>query len=79
MSRPAHPVASSPIIRERNFRRVLSVFLVMAALGLAAHLGVLLWAQHEFTAVESLVAIHIQMFTHGKGLYFDFSHYPFTV
>lgn len=72
---PAVPIQ----IRERIFRRVLTVLAVCAALGLMGHLALLLWAQHEFTPVEALIGIHANMMMHGQGIYADPSHYPFTI
>jgi hypothetical protein len=65
--------------RERVFRKVLGWIAAFAVLGLVGHLVVLLWAQHDFTPVEALVALHSGMFAHGGGLYWDLNHYPFTV
>ena len=49
------------------------------AVGLLGHLALILWSRHEFTPVESLVAIQANMLTHGGGLYYNLNHYPFTV
>lgn len=67
------------MIDERAFRRVLISIGVIVALGLIAHLILLLWAQHDFTPVEALVALHANMLSHGEGIYYDLNRYPFTV
>ena len=69
-------VASS---REKACRIALRWIAGFVALGLAGHLIVLVWAQHEFTPVESLVALHSNMFAHGEGLYWGINRYPYTI
>ena len=73
------PVLVNAASRERLCKHVLLGIALFVALGFAGHLAVLLWSQHEFTPVESLVAIHSNMLTHGEGLYYDLNRYPFTV
>jgi hypothetical protein len=46
---------------------------------LAANLVVLLWAEHEFTPAESIVALHSNMLASGDGIYYDLNRYPYTV
>lgn len=58
---------------------VLRVCGALASLGLLAHLAVLLWARHEFTQVESVVALHANMLAETGRLYYDLNAYPFTV
>ena len=65
--------------RELWFRRVLTVFCVVAALGIVAHLGVLLWGQNEFTFPESVVAAQSQMLLHDGTFYNSLRDYPYTV
>jgi hypothetical protein len=65
--------------RELWFRRVLTVFCVVAGLGILAHLGVLLWGQNEFTLPESVVAGQSMMLAHGGTLYYSLRDYPYTV
>jgi hypothetical protein len=67
------------VARERTFRIVLFCIAGLAALALAAHFAVLLWAQYGFTSVESIVALHANMLTHGDGIYYSLNGYPFTV
>jgi hypothetical protein len=50
---------------------------VLAAV--AAHIAVAFWARHEFSQVESIVALHANMLLHGEGLYYRLNAYPFTV
>jgi hypothetical protein len=65
--------------RELWFRRVLTVFCVVAGLGILAHFGVLLWGQNEFTIPESVVAGQSMMLAHDGTLYSNLRDYPFTV
>ena len=43
------------------------------------HLVVLWMAKHEFSGVESMVALHGSMLADGRGLYYGLNSYPFTV
>lgn len=52
---------------------------VLVLTGLFGHLIVMLWAQHDFTPVEALVALHSRMFVRGEGLYWGVTGYPFTI
>ncbi len=65
--------------RERRVRAALVVVSVIVAAVLAANLVVLLWAQHEFGPVESMVALHSNMLASGEGIYYDLNRYPYTV
>lgn len=65
--------------RERHFRTAFGVIASLVFTGLIGHLLVLLWARHEFTQVESVVALHASMLINGDGLYYDLNRYPFTV
>ncbi len=64
---------------ERGFRKILIFFAAVAALGIAGHLGLLLWAQNGFTGGECVVAAHASMLVHDGTLYYDFHKYPYTV
>jgi hypothetical protein len=66
-------------MRELWFRRILTVFCVVAGLGVVAHLGVFLWGQNEFTLPESVVAGQSMMLAHDGTLYYNLRDYPFTV
>src|SRR6266481_1049521 len=39
----------------------------------------MLWARHEFTTAETLVALHSVMFSRSGQLYYDLNRYPFIV
>ena len=39
----------------------------------------MLWARHEITPAETLVALHSVMFSRTGQLYYDLNHYPFIV
>lgn len=71
--------AVQPLSRERKLRIALRVFAVAAALILAAALGVAVWARHSFTTVEAMVALHVNMFASGEGLYYPLNEYPYTI
>ena len=58
---------------------VLRVLGALSCFGLVAHFAVLLWARHEFTQVESVVALHANMLAETGRLYYDLNAYPFTV
>jgi hypothetical protein len=58
---------------------VLLAFSVVAALGILAHLGMLLWAQNSFTGPECVVAAQAMMLAHDGTLYYDLNRYPYTV
>ncbi len=65
--------------RERICAKTLRLIAGFVIFCLAANFAVLLWAQHEFTPVESIVSLHANMFAHGQGLYFNLNRFPFTV
>jgi hypothetical protein len=65
--------------RETLMRRALAAIGVVVAAILAANLVVLLWARHEFTPAESIVALHSNMLASGEGIYYDLNRYPYTV
>lgn len=64
---------------ETRYRWVFAVFAAVAALGVLAHFGVLLWASNEFSQAESIVAAQAGMLAHSGRLYFDLRNYPYTV
>lgn len=64
---------------ETWFRRVMWAFAAVAVLGAAAHFGLLLWAQHQFTDPESIVGAQSLMFARSGTLYGDLNSYPYTV
>ncbi len=78
---PAQGVAGAghSLLRERVCARTLRWIAAAVALGLAGHLVVLLWAQHDFTPVEALVALHSNMFAEGEGLYWGVNRHPYTI
>jgi hypothetical protein len=69
----------NPAARKRIGAKVLRSMAALVALGLAGHLIVLLWAQHDLTPVEALVVLHSNMFAHGEGLYWGVNRYPYTI
>ena len=77
-ARPGAAVVN-PASRERACVIALRWIGALVALGLAGHLFVLLWAQHDFTPVEALVVLHANMFAHGQGLYWGVNRYPYTI
>ena len=64
---------------ERNVRRALWVLAVLAGLALAAQGAVMLWAQHEFTQVESIVGLHATGLADRGRLYYPLNSYPYTI
>jgi hypothetical protein len=76
---PQSSRAAEIATREQSCRLALCGIAAFVAIGLIGHLAMLLWARHEFTPVESLVALHSNMLVHGEGLYYNLNRYPFTV
>ena len=70
---------SDATTRERMLHRVLHWISIIVAVGLVAAFAVAMLARNALTPVEGIVAIHSHMLAGGKGLYYDFSHYPYTV
>jgi len=60
-------------------RRVLLAFSALAALALLFHFGLMLWAQHEFSSAESVVAAQSTMLVREGTLYYNLRDYPYTV
>ncbi len=84
MLSPAIPVSNAPplatsVSREQTLHRVLQWISYVAAFGLACAFLSALVARNALTPVEGIVAIHSHMLASGKGLYYDYSHYPYTV
>lgn len=73
------PLEAAAAGRQAVCAKVLRWIAGFVSFGLIGHAIVLLWAQHEFTSVESLVALHANMLVEKQGIYFDLNHYPFTV
>ncbi len=64
---------------EKQTRKVLIAVGILAALAGILQLGVMVWARHEITPAETLVALHSVMFSQTGQLYYDLNHYPFIV
>lgn len=54
-------------------------FGIAAALGLAAHFALMIWAQNEFTGPESVVNAQSTMLARHGTLYYSLKDYPYTV
>jgi len=68
--------AASP---ETWFRRGLWIVSFLTAAAILVSCGVMLWAQNEFSAAESVVAAQALMLERSGTLYYDLNHYPYTV
>lgn len=64
---------------ETYARRVLLCFTAAILLALLAHFAIALWARHEVTQVESIVANHSLRLATGQGIYFRLDDYPYVV
>jgi hypothetical protein len=64
---------------ETWYRRILLLFAAVAALGLMCNFAMLLWAQNEFSAAESVVGTQALMLARQGTLYYDIHHYPYTI
>jgi len=64
---------------ERHVRGALWVLALLAGLALAAQGGVMLWARHEFTQVESIVGLHATGLADLGRLYYPLNSYPYTI
>ncbi len=71
--------SSQPSQVEVWFRRALWFVSAIAGLAVACHFSVMLWAQHEFSQPESVVAAQSMMLAHNGTLYYGLKSYPFTV
>ncbi len=72
-----------PEIAARNpveiwFRRILLACAVLAALAILGHFALILWAQNEFSAPESIVATQSQQLAQHGALYYSLQSYPYT-
>jgi hypothetical protein len=76
---PQRATGTSQGIREMWCRRVLLVASAVAALALACHFALMLWAQNEFSTPESVVAAQSMMLAHEGTLYYSLHDYPYTV
>lgn len=78
---PSVVPAPNPTARrvERDLRRVLVFLGLVTALAIAAQCAVMVWAQHEFTQVESIVGFHATDLADRGNLYYSFNRYPFTI
>lgn len=71
-----------PAVPTRAHSKIEAGLRVLAGIAIAlllGHLAILLWARHEFTQVESVVALHSNMLADTGRLYYDLGSYPFTV
>ena len=75
----AEPATSLPQRTELGCRRLLWACSIVAAVALLCHLALLLWAQNAFAGPESVVTAQSQMLAANGTLYYDLSHYPYTV
>ena len=63
-----------------SFRHPIAViFGVLGLLAVSAALITMLWANHEFTYPESVVAAQSLMLKHDGTLYYDLNRFPYTV
>ena len=65
--------------RETWCRRVLLVASAIAVIALVCHFALMLWAQHEFSSPESVVAAQSTMLAREGTLYYSLRDYPYTV
>src|SRR5579862_3710434 len=81
-SLPAPAFAAGAIKREGAeiwCRRILLLGTALAAIALLSHFSLMLWAQNEFAAPESVVAAQSMMLAHEGTLYYSLRDYPYTV
>jgi hypothetical protein len=71
--------ANQPSRVEGWFRRALWIVTTIVVIGILCHFGLMLWAQHEFSQPESIVAAQSMMLAHDGTLYYGLKTYPFTV
>jgi hypothetical protein len=76
---PQAVIVDASAMRELWCRRVLLVASVIAVLALVCHFGLMLWAQHEFSSPESVVAAQSTMLAREGTLYYSLRDYPYTV
>ena len=76
----ANPIVPANAARaETWFRRGLWTASILTAAAILISCGVMLWAQNEFSAAESVVAAQSLMLEHNGTLYYDLNQYPYTV
>ena len=65
----------------RNRGTVLALFVVgfFATVAMLTQAAVLFWAHHEFSPVESMIALQSELMQQGRGLYHNFESYPYIV
>lgn len=60
-------------------RRIFPIFAILGSVAVLAALATMLWAQHEFTQPESVVAAQSLMLAHDGTFYYDLNRFPHTV
>jgi hypothetical protein len=63
----------------KGYRIILLTAFTIAGIALLCHFGIMLWAQHEFSTPESVVATQSMMLAHNGTLYYGLHDYPYTV
>ncbi len=63
----------------KGYRFVVLTAASMAGIALLCHFALMLWAQHEFSSPESVVAAQSMMLAHDGTLYYGLRDYPYTV
>ncbi|BDC52824.1 hypothetical protein F183_A51390 [Bryobacterales bacterium F-183] len=61
------------------YRRAIYVLAGVAAIVVAAHIALAVWAKNEIAAAESIIALHSMMLAQSGGLYYSNQAYPYTV
>jgi Dolichyl-phosphate-mannose-protein mannosyltransferase len=61
------------------FRRLLITFSTIAAIAVLSRLGMIFWAQNEFTQPESIVAAQSMMLAKDGTLYYGLNSFPHTI
>jgi hypothetical protein len=61
------------------YGRILAGAMALVGITVLAHVGVALWAGHEFTQPESIVAGQSRLFAEQGTLYYGLKQYPYTV
>lgn len=73
------PAASLSRRTETGVRRLMWAVSILAAVALACHFALILWAQNAFSGPESVIAGNSTRLAHDGILYNDLKHYPYTV
>ncbi len=76
---PQAAIVDASGTRETWCRRVLLVASAIAVIALVCHFALMLWAQHEFSSPESVVAAQSTMLAREGTLYYSLRDYPYTV